>query len=206
MKPVIYILSIVIMSICYSGCQKKLADISNTPETPTTVPAQKQADTAVSEKPALDPMACKLLELNLKKGKGGKVYLRVSDLTVSYEAVENFDFLFQRKHPGPFIKLGPGVSGLNLGNEKNFAEVVSAPTAGYITDEGDNPDEGTMVIGRDWYSGGQGSSGFEMSNNVYLLKLADGSFAKIMVNFAKKGEVIIDAFRPVDGSADISCK
>ena len=92
----------------------------------------------------------------------------------------------------PHLELGAGVTAQNLGNSDTFHEVDTAPTTGY---EADDPDAEIYVIGSSWRNGGSGGSGFIMTKNIYALKLADGTYAKIEVLSAKSGEVHILAYR-----------
>ena len=60
------------------------------------------------------------------------------------------------------------VTAIDLGNEITLASVETAPEEGYGTDDLDNMD---LIIGSGWrVAGGTGSVGFEMTNNVYVVK------------------------------------
>ena len=72
-----------------------------------------------------------------------------------------------------------------------------APDAGF---DGD-PD----LIGDTWRSGGAGETGYTMSENIYVLKLDDGTYAKLTVTMAKAGKVAFDAFHQSDGSRNLVC-
>lgn len=92
----------------------------------------------------------------------------------------------------PHLELGPGVTAQNLGNSTTFHAVETAPTSGYTADD---PSAKTYVIGSSWRNGGSGTTGFIMTKNIYALKLADGTYAKIEVLSAKSGEVHVLAYQ-----------
>jgi hypothetical protein len=80
--------------------------------------------------------------------------------------------------------------------------VTTAPATGYAADD---PSKDIYVIGSSWRNGGTGTTGFVMTKNVYALKLADGTYAKIEVLSAKGGEVHILAYRQAKvGSTDLT--
>jgi len=113
------------------------------------------------------------------------------DLYMAHDAVDN----------GPNLKLGPGVTAVNLGSDTDYHAVTEAPASGYEADDDTNMD---WVIGNSWRSGGEGSTGFIMSENVYVLKLADGTYAKIEVLSAKSGAVHVLCYHQPSGTRDIT--
>jgi hypothetical protein len=109
----------------------------------------------------------------------------------------DWDLKMGKSGAGPWITLGKDVQAINLGAGMTFVQVMEAPDAGYQ----DDPD----LIGGTWNNGGAGETGYEMSNNVYVLKLTDQTFAKLAVTSAKAGAVTFDAFHQGDGSRDLAC-
>ena len=118
---------------------------------------------------------------------------------VGMEATE-WDLYMDHDAPaddGPNMKLGPGVTAQSLGSTQDFHAVDEAPADGYLTDD---PGSEVYVIGDTWRAGGAGATGFIMSENVYLVKLADGTYAKIEVLSAQSGEVHVLCYRQAGGS------
>ena len=93
------------------------------------------------------------------------------------------------------MKLGPGVTAQSLGSAQDYPDVDEAPASGYQADDLVNE---VYVIGDTWRNGGSGTTGFLMSENVYAVKLADGTYAKIEVLSAQSGEVHILCDHPAD--------
>ena len=98
---------------------------------------------------------------------------------------------------GPNMKLGPGVTAQSLGSSQDYHAVDVAPVDGYLTDDTGNE---IYVIGDTWRAGGSGTTGFIMSENVYAVKLADGTYAKIEVLSAQSGVVHVLCYRQAGGS------
>jgi len=118
---------------------------------------------------------------------------------VGMEATE-WDLYMDHDAPadnGPNMKLGPNVTAQSLGSSQDYQAVDAAPAGGYLADD---PGNQVYVIGDSWRAGGEGSTGFIMSENVYAVKLADGTYAKIEVLSAQSGEVHVLCFRQADGS------
>lgn len=143
--------------------------------------------------------ACTVLTLNLHEGSGQALVI-LSDMTVTNEDIEVYDFAMVNQMPDPpAIFLGQGVTALNLGNETPFAAVSEAPADGY------RADDETAVIGTEWRTGGNGTDGHIVSGNVYVLKTEDGKFGKISVTSAVQGLATIDAYFQADGSSSLEC-
>ncbi|MBN2357991.1 MAG: hypothetical protein JXR83_00965 [Deltaproteobacteria bacterium] len=122
---------------------------------------------------------------------------------VGMEATE-WDLYMSHDDPvdgGPCLQLGPGVAAKNLGSGADYHAVSEAPTDGY---ENDDPNTDFYVIGSSWRDGGTGTTGFHMTENVYAIKLADVTYAKVEVLSAQTGEVHVLCYRQPDGSQDIS--
>ena len=133
-----------------------------------------------------------------------KVKVVLSTMTVVGQQETTWDFWVSHGDPvdgGPQIVLGTGVTAQSLGDTKAFHDVTAAPADGYTAD-----DEASKkyVVGATWRNGGEGTTGFSMSKFVYILKLADGTHAKIEVLSAKSGEVHILAYHQPDKSTDLT--
>jgi hypothetical protein len=118
---------------------------------------------------------------------------------VGMEATE-WDLYMDHDAPadgGPNLKLGPGVAAQSLGSSPDYHHADAAPASGY---QSDDPDNEVYVIGDTWRAGGSGTTGFVMSGNVYAVKLADGTYAKIEVLSAQSGEIHVLCYRRADGS------
>lgn len=117
--------------------------------------------------------------------------------TLSERIVWDFELFSEG---GPAIRLGMNVTGLDNGNAADFHDVDAAPEGeSYM---GDNlPD---YVIGNGFRNGGSGSEGFVMTQNVYILKRADGSYAKLEVLSAKNGIFGFHIYHQPDGTTDLS--
>ncbi len=124
-------------------------------------------------------------------------YFTLSDLTEHEQEPAAWDLKMGKSGAGPWITLGTGVEAVNLGNTESFVEVVEAPDTGYDAD----PD----FIGDTWRSGGAGETGYTMSENVYVVKLQDGSYAKLWVTSAKAGKITLEAYHQGDGTRDLAC-
>lgn len=124
-------------------------------------------------------------------------FFTLSDMTEHSTEPAAWDVKMGKSGSGPWITLGEGVEAINLGSDQTFVEVVEAPDTGYQ----DDPD----LIGDSWRTGGAGETGYVMSENVYVLKLQDGTYAKLAVTSAKAGAITLDAFHQADGSTDLTC-
>lgn len=124
-------------------------------------------------------------------------YFTLSDTESHVQEPSAWDFKLAKSGKGPWITLGAGVEAINLGNGDSFLDVIEAPDTGF---DGD-PD----LIGDTWRSGGAGETGYTMSENIYVLKLDDGTYAKLTVTMAKAGKVAFDAFHQSDGSRNLVC-
>ncbi len=98
----------------------------------------------------------------------------------------------------PTFLLGPGVTAVNLGGGAGFHDVTEAPAAGY---DDDDPD---AIIGIAWQDGGTGATGFEVTGNIYVLMLADSTYAKLEVLSAQQGVVTVRVYRQADGTRNLS--
>lgn len=67
---------------------------------------------------------------------------------------------------------------------KDFHAVDMANDDGYL---GDN--NSSLVIGNSFYDGGNGWTGFHMTNDVWVLKTRTGRYAKVQILKAKAGKV-----------------
>ncbi|MDY0000584.1 MAG: hypothetical protein RBU30_04760 [Polyangia bacterium] len=125
--------------------------------------------------------------------------VRISDLSVlpSYSGAD-YDFKIVQIHPAPRFDLGPGATAINAGNLTPYHGYDVAPESGYAADDP------TPVIGITYQAGGTGTTGFIMSENVYVLRLADGTNAKITVLSAMGGIIHVLCYRQGDGSRNIA--
>lgn len=129
-----------------------------------------------------------------------QVKISLHSLQVSGAADNEFDLYMAHDGPGPNLKLGPGVTGVDLGADRDYHAVEQAPADGYAADD---DEAGEYVIGIGFIAGGEGSSGFDMTGNVYALRLSDGSYAKVEVLSARAGEVHLLCYHQPDGSRDL---
>ncbi len=143
---------------------------------------------------------CTAMEFDMKANDSGQVFLTFADMTAHYEDITEYDIVFAKVHgQGPTGYLGTGVTALNAGNEVPFDDFSEAPEDGYAED-GEEP-----VIGHSWQNGGSGPEGYDCTGAVYVLTLADGSYAKFTVTRAKDGVVTMEAFHQADGSRTLDC-
>ena len=126
-----------------------------------------------------------------------QVYVTLEDMQTHTDPPSAYSFVMQKLHPAPTVYLGPGVQGINLGPDPGFDDVLEAPDSGYATDEPD------PIIGRNYKSGGSGSTGFDMSGDVYVLVHPDGSYAKLSWTSAVAGKVTVSAYH--SDSTDLVC-
>jgi hypothetical protein len=147
-------------------------------------------------------LSCTALAFDMKDpASSGQVFITLSDMQVHYEDITDYDLVFARvSGQGPTGYLGNGVTAVNAGNEIPFESFNEAPGEGYAADDTE------PVIGSSWNDGGSGQEGFDANGNVYVLKLADGTYAKIAVTGAKNGKATADAYHQPDGSSDLNCE
>jgi hypothetical protein len=124
-------------------------------------------------------------------------YFTLADMTEHDAEPASWDVMMGKTGSGPWITLREGVEAIDLGSGEDFVDVIEAPDSGYDAD--------ADLIGGDWKSGGAGETGYTMSENVYVLKLADDTYAKLMVTSAEAGAITIDAFHQSDGTRDLAC-
>ena len=145
--------------------------------------------------------SCTTLSFDMHEPDSGQVFITLKDMQHHYEDMTDYDIVFARVHgQGPTGYLGNGVTALNAGNETAFSDFNIAVSDGYAADDT------KPIIGSSWQNGGSGTEGYVVTGNVYVLKLADGTYAKIAVTSAKGGLATIDAFYQADGSTDLTCQ
>ncbi|MBN2493965.1 MAG: hypothetical protein JXR96_05185 [Deltaproteobacteria bacterium] len=140
------------------------------------------------------------LELHLH---ADEVKIRLYSMQVISAAETEWDLYMAHDGPGPNLKLGPGVSAVNMGHESDYHAFDEAPEDGYLADDPENAD---FVIGTRFITGGSGETGFVMSEDVYALKLADGTFAKVEVLSARAGIIHVLCYWQPNGSRDIATR
>jgi hypothetical protein len=128
-----------------------------------------------------------------------EVKIQLATMTVVGKEATTWD-LYMAHDNGPNMYLGPGVTGQSLGSATKFHDVDTAPDTGY---EADDTTSGKLVIGISWRSGGSGTTGFTMNGNVYVVQLADKTYAKLEVLSAKSGEIHVLCYRQADGSKSL---
>ena len=152
---------------------------------------------------AVDPTACYEIKFNLHNSATGWVYITLNDMQANLSEVDGYDFKIghlAKVEDIDYILLGSGVKAQNLGNTDPFDDVTTAPTDGYLEDEGSN-----YVIGTSWQEGGSCPSGWDCTDNIYAMKLADDTYAKFTVVSAQAGNFEFNVFKQVDSSTDLSC-
>ncbi len=155
-------------------------------------------------------------ELEEETGDDETAYLFRKELGVAFEtsmgakvsfntmgavdAEETWDFELFAIGGGPGIRLGENVTGVNFGNATTFHNIdtVSQPTD-FVADN-----DTDYVIGDSFRNGGSGSAGFVMTENIYLLKRADGSYAKLEVLSARSGVFGFRAYHLPGGGTDLA--
>lgn len=111
----------------------------------------------------------------------------------------DWDFSVTKAMPNPpTFLLGPGVTAVNLGSTTAYHDVNEAPETGY------DDDDPNAIIGISWQDGGSGTTGFQVTGNVYVLKLADGTYGKVEVISAQSGMVVVRAYRQADGTRNLA--
>ena len=144
-----------------------------------------------------------LLKIYMHSPSATKIYFSTMSVIGDIEATD-YD-IYVSHLDGPSFELGANVQAIDLGNTDAFDDVDEVPETGYATD---GADVAGMIIGTSYRSGGTGSTGFTMSENIYALKIGDGNgnftYAKIEVKQAKAGEVHVLAYWQPDGSRDVS--
>ncbi len=129
----------------------------------------------------------------------GKVTYNKNELTGHEFSIEVDFSVFQ-----VFVKLGEDYSnGMQVGalnsGIKDFHAVEVALIHGYQQDSENNG----LVIGNKFYDGGNGWTGFHMTNNVYLIKTRSGKYAKLQFLKAKQGNVDLKFYLQQDGSTNL---
>ncbi len=119
----------------------------------------------------------------------------------AYDTEGDYDLYIIKYDGGPAYFLNANATGINLGNEKSFSEITEAPSEGYLSDDAANE---SYVIGSSYRTGGSGTTGFTMSNNVYIIKTAEDKYAKVIFTQAKAGVLKMNVCYQADGSTDIS--
>lgn len=152
-------------------------------------PGQDAGEDAASVGP------CSVITLDLHASP--QVYVTLDDMQTHVDPPAAYSFVMQKLHPAPIVYLGPGVQAVNLGPDPDFDATSTAPDSGYSTDEPE------PVIGRNYKSGGSGSTGFEMTGNVFVLLHPDGSHSKLSWVSAAAGVVTINAYH--SGTTDLTC-
>ncbi len=115
-------------------------------------------------------------------------FVYMEDMSTDHTGEGAYTWMMQKAPPTPAISLGDGVQVVNMG-PVGFHLVETAPQEGWVT-------SGTFDT--DYQSGGSGSSGFEMSENVYVLRTADGRFGKVEILSAVSGVVTWRAYLQED--------
>lgn len=173
----------------------------------TQTPAPDLAlDAKADQAQAVDGSGTTGKATDLKLGlHDNKVKVVLASMTVVGTEATVWDLFLSHSDPVdklPAIQLGAGVTAQSLGSTTTFHNVKTAPTTGYTADD---PSKDIYAIGSSWRNGGSGTTGFAMTKNVYALKLADGTYAKIEVLSAKAGEIHILAYRQAKvGSTDLT--
>ncbi|PIE17565.1 MAG: hypothetical protein CSA65_08440 [Proteobacteria bacterium] len=122
-----------------------------------------------------------------------------TDPEVKSGEIEFYTTHLAAKTPG--LLLHSDVGAINLGAAKSYDQVVEAPATGYVKDD---LQTGTYAVGKTWWtSKDEAKHVFVMSNNIYVLALPDGSFAKIQVMSAGSGKIVVRCFRQANGSRDL---
>jgi len=138
---------------------------------------------------------CSVVTLDLHAST--QVYVTLADMQTHVDPPGEYSFVMQKMSPAPIVYLGPGVQAINLGPDPGFDNVHTAPESGYATDEPE------PVIGRAYKSGGSGTTGFEMTGNVFVLLHPNGSYAKLAWTSAVAGVVTIHAHH--SATTDLRC-
>jgi len=104
----------------------------------------------------------------------------------------------------PGLLLGAGVTAANLGNTQGYDDVTEAPASGYAKDD---LTAGTYAVGTTWWKEKDPvNHSFVMSKNIYVLKLADGSYGKIEVLSAGQGTITLRCYHQPDKSTRLATK
>lgn len=143
------------------------------------------------------PTAGPCAEVTFDLHSSPQVYVVLEDMQAHSTPPEAYSFVMQKLHPAPIVYLGPGVQAINLGPDPDFDGTDTAPDSGYASDDPE------PIIGREYKSGGSGSTGFDMSGNVFVLLHPDGAYAKVSWTSAVAGVVTVDAYYSM--TADLTC-
>ncbi|MBU1221171.1 hypothetical protein KKF34_05215 [Myxococcota bacterium] len=115
--------------------------------------------------------------------------------------LEDCHFGIMRTGSGPTIVLCADTLVYNAGNSADFYEINEVPEeAIFSIDDGAN-----YAIGTSWRDGGVGSTGFNMTENVYIFELPDGRYGKMEVLSSIGGVVTFLVFSDPDGEDDLTC-
>jgi hypothetical protein len=141
----------------------------------------------------------------------GKVYVRISDYQNSIVNTDidltNCDIIVDHNDDGPNFVLCYQTSALVLGNDQLFHDVLEAPLdATYLTDDGTDYVIPNVQSDPDaWTDGGAGEDvgGYDMTQNIYILHLGDGSYAKMEVVHAEGGTVTTKFYRDPEGGNNL---
>jgi hypothetical protein len=159
------------------------------------VDADVEPDATEEQDASVEPGQATMLTVHLHDANQWSLFLDTMTLTAGTETGHH---LLVTKDDGPYITLGDGVTGVDMGNTQDYHDIVEAPETGYV---GDDPDP---LIGWGWKAGGSGPTGFDMTENVYVIKLADDTYAKVEVMSAQAGDVEILCYRQGDGTRNIA--
>jgi len=169
-----------------------------------TVPEPDMVGVELPGQPDTEP------EVVVEVGVGTKVVFSIhntagmqgidlTEMQVLDDISGGFDVLVSKSSAGPEILLGDGVTAQNLGNGSAFDDIDEVPTEAYVADA-----DGAPVIGASWRDGGAGSTGFDMTSNVYAIKRPDETYAKMMVLSSVAGEIEVVFFYQPDGSTNVA--
>lgn len=185
-----------LLTITATGCEARVLDESGN--------SIKQAQINI-ENSEVEASVVTIKDLNVKgvipyiDMDSGKVTYHKNEIKGHDIAIEVDFSVFQ-----VYVKLGEDydsgtqVEALPTG-VSIFDDVTIAPERGYRQDT----DNGGLVIGNKFYNGGNGWSGFHMTNEVYILKTRTGKFAKIQFLQAKQGNVDLRYYIQNDHSTNL---
>ena len=166
-------------------------------EVDAAIQSDADIDAAVAIDAAPQPGTATDVSFNLESSSAFSIDLTAMIATPG--TIDGHDLLVTKKSGvGPYIALGTGVTGVNVGHDAGFHDVDTAPATGY------QDDSQTVLIGSSWIAGGSGATGFDVTGDVYVLHLADGTYAKVQVLSAKASVVHLMCYRQADGSTNVS--
>lgn len=178
------------------ACEARVLDPDgSTIKQPTPIQSEARPDKVVTIK-----------DLNVK-GVIPYVDMESGKVTYNKNELEGHDFSIEVDFSvfQVFVKLGEDYTRGTQAQAfnslvKDFHAITTAPANGYLQDS----DNGGLIIGNQFYDGGNGWSGFHMTKNVYFVKTRNGMFAKLQFLKAKQGNVDLQYFVQSDGSHDLS--